>query len=611
MDKNQAIGLVLITALLLIYFQFFSPAPVTQDPFPIDTTKVAPRAKAPVPTEAQLMPTVQDSVLQDQQQEALGIFAQASQGTSSDILVENEDIRLVLNSKGGIVKEVLLKKFLTYDKKPLVLLDDASSYYTFKLPGRQEEIELSQLYFQADRSGLKLAGSDSSSITFTMNLGEGRWIKQIYSLKGTGYQVGYRLEMNGLQNEFVGQTAFLEWNNNIKTVEGNLEASRNTTTINYYTAAGKFDYLTERSTDPEEEQLNQPIKWFSFKQHFFTTGFIAKNSFEGGYVRTMVDPLDSSVVKNGFAAFAVPMAQLQQGKGDFKFYFGPNNYQILKKVTDGFSENVYLGWVWIGAPWINKYGIIPVFNFLEQYISNYGIIIIVLVLLIKFILFPLSYKSYKSMAKQKVLKPEIDALKKKYGDDMQKVQAEQMKLFQQVGVNPISGCIPLLLQMPILLAMFNFFPNSIELRQESFLWAHDLSTYDVILNLPFYIPYYGSHVSGFTILMTLSTILYTWMNNQMTTVAGPMKQVTYFMPVMFMFILNSFSAGLTFYYFVQNIVTFGQQALIKRFIDEEKILQVLNENRKRNVNKKKSKFQVRLEEAMKAKQETGKKRKVR
>lgn len=210
------------------------------------------------------------------------------------------------------------------------------------------------------------------------------------------------------------------------------------------------------------------------------------------------------------------------------------------------------------------------------------------------------------MAKTKVLKPELDAIKEKHGDDMQKAQAEQMQLYQKVGINPLSGCIPMLLQMPILLAMFYFFPNSIELRQEAFLWAKDLSTYDSILNLPFTIPFYGSHVSLFCLLMTASQILYTWSNSQMTTVQGPMKTMQYIMPVAFLFFLNSFPAGLTFYYFVSNMFTFAQQAVIKNFIDEDKIKAVLEENRKRNVNKKKSKFQTRLEEAMKASKETAK-----
>jgi YidC/Oxa1 family membrane protein insertase len=284
-----------------------------------------------------------------------------------------------------------------------------------------------------------------------------------------------------------------------------------------------------------------------------------------------------------------------------KYYYGPNNYQVLKKVAPGFSKNIYLGWPPVNL--VNKFLIIPTFNFLDRYIANYGIIIILLVIFIKILLFPLTYKSYISMAKTKVLKPELDAIKEKHDGDMQKAQADQMALYRQVGVNPISGCIPLLLQMPILFSMFYFFPNSIELRQEAFLWADDLSTYDSVLSLPFTIPAYGDHVSLFTILMTLSTILYTWSNSQVTTVQGPMKSMQYMMPVVFMFVLNSFPAALSFYYFVSNLVTFGQQALIRKFVDEDKIKRILDENRKKNVSKKKSKFQMRLEEAMKAKEE--------
>lgn len=246
------------------------------------------------------------------------------------------------------------------------------------------------------------------------------------------------------------------------------------------------------------------------------------------------------------------------------------------------------------------------FHWLEQFISNYGVIIIILVLVIKTLLFPLSYKSYISMAKIKVLKPELDEIKEKYGDDMTKAQQEQMQLYQKVGVNPLSGCVPVLLQMPILLAMFNYFPNAIELRQEPFLWADDLSTYDSILDLPFTIPFYGDHVSLFVLLMTASTILYTWSNNQASTVQGPMKNMQYFLPLIFMFVLNSFPAALSFYYFVSNIVTFGQQAIIRKFVDDDKIRKILEENKKRNKNKKKSKFQQRLEEAMKASEETRK-----
>jgi YidC/Oxa1 family membrane protein insertase len=361
---------------------------------------------------------------------------------------------------------------------------------------------------------------------------------------------------------------------------------------------GDFDDLSESSSDPEEATLNEAVSWISFKQKFFTTGIIGGKPLQGAVVMTDPNNLDTTTVKAGMIKTNI---QLEGNTTINKYYYGPNNYQVLKKVAPGFSKNIYLGWPPVNL--VNKFLIIPTFNFLDRYIANYGIIIILLVIFIKILLFPLTYKSYISMAKTKVLKPELDAIKEKHDGDMQKAQADQMALYRQVGVNPISGCIPLLLQMPILFSMFYFFPNSIELRQEAFLWADDLSTYDSVLSLPFTIPAYGDHVSLFTILMTLSTILYTWSNSQVTTVQGPMKSMQYMMPVVFMFVLNSFPAALSFYYFVSNLVTFGQQALIRKFVDEDKIKRILDENRKKNVSKKKSKFQMRLEEAMKAKEE--------
>ncbi len=391
----------------------------------------------------------------------------------------------------------------------------------------------------------------------------------------------------------------------MKNLEHDVEDSRIRAAVNYYTLADGFDGFSERSTDLEEESLAS-TSWISFKQHFFTSAIIAKNKFSSGLLSMAVDESDTSTVKIGIVTMKVPADDFKSGAASFTYYLGPNNYQVLKKVTKGFDKNVYMGWPPVNI--VNKYLIIPIFNFLEKYISNYGIIIIILVIIIKLLLSPLSYKSYLSMAKTKVLKPELDELKSKYPDDMQKQQKEQMKLYQQVGVNPLSGCIPMVLQMPILFAMFYFFPGSIELRQESFLWADDLSTYDSVLNLPFTIPLYGDHVSLFVLLMTASTILYTWSNNQVSAVQGPMKSMSYMMPFIFMFVLNSFPAALSFYYFVANLVTFAQQALIRKFVDEDKILAILNENRLRNKDKKKSKFQLKLEQAMKASEASGKKK---
>jgi YidC/Oxa1 family membrane protein insertase len=448
-----------------------------------------------------------------------------------------------------------------------------------------------------------------SSIVYRANVGPNQYIEQSYVLPKQGYLVNYNLKFIGLDNVIKNENIRFNWIAHLPKVEKDLTSSRQNSTINYYYSEGEFDNLSEQSKEEETQKLEKPVKWISMKQRFFTSAIIAENAFPSGYLKSNIEESDSTKVKDLEAILTIPAYDIKSGKGNYRYYFGPNHYNTLKNVTDGFGKNVFLGWP--GINFINRFIVVPVFHFLEGFIDNYGIIIIILVILLKLLLFPLSYKSYIAMAKMKVLKPEIDEIKERNDNDMQKVQVETMELYRKVGINPLSGCIPVLLQMPILLAMFNFFPNSIELRQESFLWANDLSTYDAPIILPFTIPFYGSHVSIFTLLMTISTIVYTWFNNQVSTVTGPMKTVSYIMPVVFMFVLNSFPAGLSFYYFVSNLVTIGQQMAIRRFVDEDKIRLALEENKKKiaaNPNKK-SRWMSRLEEAMKAKEEEMKKKK--
>jgi YidC/Oxa1 family membrane protein insertase len=291
-----------------------------------------------------------------------------------------------------------------------------------------------------------------------------------------------------------------------------------------------------------------------------------------------------------------------------QIYFGPNHYETLSAYNMELERMIPLGWGIFR--WVNKYAVIPIFNWLDNSITNYGIIILIMTLIIKMVLAPFTLKAYKSQAKMKVLKPEIDKINEKHKDkDPMKAQQETMALYKKTGVNPLGGCIPMLLQMPILFALFRFFPASIELRQKSFLWADDLSSYDSVLNLPFEIPFYGDHVSLFTLLMTVSTILYTRMNSQMS---GPqmaqMKWMMYLMPIMFLGFFNNYAAGLSYYYFLANMVTFGQQFVMRKyFIDEAAILTQMENNKKKPV--KKSKFQKRLEEMAKRQQETASKRK--
>ena len=596
MDRNSAIGLTLIAALLLVYFYWFSPKPQPQSQQPTTTQSLSTQS----PDSTSQEEAVADSVLAS----SYGSLSSFARGAEKTITLETEDIRIALSSKGGIIKELELRTYKTYTQRPLKLITPTRTEFNLLTSYQGKEVDLYSLYYNSSQT----KRGDTTVVTFNIELTDGSSLRHIYSIPQRGYQIGYRLEQKGLGEQLAGDQLTFQWNDRIIPMEKDIHDTRNNTTVTYYELDGGFDNLSERSSGTELETFADPLKWIAIKQKFFLSSIIAENHFAGGEVSTITNETDTSIVEVAKVKLFIPKTSLLAGEADFKFYVGPNDYQEIDVVTEDFEKNVYLGWP--PVYWINKFVIFPVFHFLTGIISNYGIIIIVLVLLLKLVLFPLSYRSYLSMAKMRVLKPELDEIKEKNGEDMAKVQQEQLKLYQQVGVNPISGCIPVLLQMPILFAMFYLFPASIELRQQPFLWAEDLSTYDSLIRLPFTIPFgVGDHLSLFTLLMTISTLIYTWQNNQLSSVTGPMKSMSYIMPIIFLFVLNSFSAGLTFYYFVSNLVTFAQQAIIRRFVDEDKIKVILEENRKKNLagGGKKSRFMSKLEEAMKASEETRRK----
>lgn len=618
MDKNQAIGFVLMAALLMVYFYFFAPKQPEQVPGEvIDTVNTItnePLQLSPNNSIKEQKKVEEPSVVIDSadiNNEKFGVFTPALAGTAKEITIENEFISITYSTKGGLAKKVALNEYDDFQyQDPLILLDEESSKLKYLISTQYGSINLADLYFKADQ---EIEG-DTTALTFTADLGNNKYIKHIYAIPKKSYAIKHQFIISGLEGEIAGGKVSMLWDNYLKRLETDIKYSRNYTTINYWLASGEMDELSQRSSDKEEVTFTTPVNWFSFKQKFFTTGYIFNRPVSTGYISSEFNELDTTTVKYCKAMIDIPLSHFTQEAGANTYYYGPNKLNVLKKVAPGFDENLYLGWPVV--KWINKYVIISIFTFLEKYISSYGLIIIILVFIIKLILSPLTYKSHISMAKTKALKPELDELKAKYPDDMQKQQSEQMKLYQQVGVNPLSGCIPMLLQMPILFAMFQFIPHAIEMRHRSFLWAKDLSTYDAIITWSAEIPlisnFYGNHVSLFTILMTLSTILYTWANSQSTAqMQGPMKSMQYFMPLIFMFVLNSFPAGLTFYYFVSNLVSFGQIAVIRRFVDDTKIRAILDENKKKNKNKKKSKFASRLEDAMKASDEAKKKKSKR
>lgn len=584
--------MTLIAILLLVYFNFLAPTPAPPEASPAQVTTTESKTDS---VQAVVAPV--DSVLQAQ----YGSLSALITGSEELTTIENTDLKLSL-SNHGLIRDVELKNFKTYQQTPLYLARGDNN--RFALIGQYEgrTVDLYTLYYTPATS----KKGDTTVITYTARTGPSAFFQHVYSIPPTGYQIGYSIKTSGVT--FPEKNFTYRWLDQIPLQEKDINDSRAKTTINYYDVNGDFDNLSQTSNDLETEALATPLKWVAIRQKFFISSILAANAFAGGEVKTFANVNDTSVVKEATVELFIPTEDVAAGKAAFRYYFGPNDYTILSDVAEGFSRNLDLGWP--PMLWINKYVIIPIFNLLEGWISNYGLIIVLLVLFVKIILLPLSYSSYLGMAKMRLLKPELDLIKEKNGENMAQNQQDQLKLYQQAGVNPFSGCIPLLLQMPILFAMFYFFPVSIELRQKAFLWAEDLSTYDSIINLPFTIPFYGSHVSLFVLLMTASTLIYTWQNNQLTSVQGPMKSMGYIMPVIFMFVLNTFSAGLSFYYFVSNLVTFAQQAIIKRFVDEDKIVAVMEDHKKKmlagNGTGKKSSFMSKLEQAMKASEEARK-----
>jgi len=508
--------------------------------------------------------------------------------------IENKRLKVTLSNKGGRIKGVQLKDYKTFNKKPLLLLNNSEDTFSYKIYFKDGVINTSDLSFQP-------TSQSGKGITLEAKVYGGGSIKMVYELTPDSYNLKYSMKLENCQDQIPQSQNYIDfkWVNNIGLLERTVESEQNLSTIYYkYKTDDDVENLSE--TDAEEKKLQKGLQWLSCKQMFFNTTLISKEGFQDIVNISSEASLDTSKsVKKLSAAFILPYTFKPSENFNFEFYIGPNHYPTLKKQEIGLQKIISLGFF----GWVSKYMIIPIFNWLAGFFSNFGLVILMLTLVIKLILFPLVYKSYVSSAKMRILKPEIDEIKEKYGTDMTRIQQENMKLYKRAGVSPLGGCFPMLLQLPILLAMFNFFPASIELRQKSFLWASDLSTYDSILELGFNIPFYGSHVSLFTLLMTISTLIYTRMNNQLTGVTGQMKWISYLMPVLFLGFFNNYASGLTYYYFLANMITFGQNVMIRRFfVDEDKLHKQIQENKKKPVVIKKSGFQQKLEEMAKKNQ---------
>ncbi len=664
MDRNTITGLLLIGAILLTFFYMNNEQPeagedkenteqvAQNDSIPqkdsvgadtavidqIDATSYNwdSTALAAIPvevnTDSTLLTQYKDSVEADWEKrleainaekeaaagvEEFGIFFPASTGENKYYTIENDKLIVKLASKGGRIADVKLKEHQTWADynespetvEPMSLFDENTYKQSLRILTTDDNaIHTQSMYFEASTTDTLVdATSEAASISFRMNTNDpNTYLQFTYTLTPGKYDVDYQVEYVNLEGKVkLGETD-LTWMMDGLSTEKLASDERMICTIMYRYFDENRDYLGERSDDQLE--FEGPVNWVSFKHKYFSSVLMSENSFKKGdkIAQKQIDSPDRTV------RYSADLSVAPQNVVDFKFFFGPNDQEILASYENELEGTINLGWGIFR--WVNQIMIQPLFNMLKSTGMGYGLLIFLLTLFVKIIVTPLTYRNYKSSAKMRVLKPEIEKINEKYKDkpDPMKKQQETMALYRATGVNPMAGCVPMLIQMPILLAVFRFIPSSIHLRHEGFLWAEDLSSYDSILTLPFEIPLgYGDHVSLFALLMAVSTLFYTIMNSSQMNTNQPgmpnMKYIMYFFPVMMLFFFNSYSSGLSYYYLCGNLMNMGIMWGIKKYmIDEEKIKLQLAENKKKP--KKKSKFQQRLEEMSKQQQQMKKKK---
>jgi len=532
-----------------------------------------------------------------------GVFAQSAIGENEFITLENNKVELKISLKGGRVYSARLKEYRTYDSLPLILFSGDSTVFGFNFfTTDNKAVQTNNLYFKpvSERRTYNIT-SQPQSVSLRLLADKDKYIEYKYTLAPDKYMVDFDVTFKSMESIISSNqnSLTLDWKMYIPQQEMGRANEENYSTVKFKYFQDDVASLGLRSKkEIEKKDITTKLRWVAFQDQFFSSVLLTTDFFLNGSVtstRTITSP---KYIRYYTSEVGVPFNSEGANEISMKLYYGPNHITTLRKEGYQLDRLVFLGKNIIG--WINRYVIIPIFNWLDNYIASYGIIILILTIIIKLVLFPLTFKSTQSQAKMQVLKPMVEELGKKFPkkEDAMKKQQATMDLYKKAGVNPMGGCLPMLLQMPILFAMFRFFPVSIELRQEHFLWATDLSTYDSILKLPFTIPMYGNHVSLFTLLMTGSTLLTMKMTGSTPGSDQPgMKLMMYMMPVMFMLILNNFSSGLTYYYFLANMITFGQNIISKRFIDPDVVLANLERNKKKPVTK--SKWQQRLEAAAK------------
>ncbi|HET7732927.1 MAG TPA: membrane protein insertase YidC [Paludibacter sp.] len=626
MDKNTIIGFVLILAIVIGFTQLNkkSDKEIANEKRYNDSIALVEQNKveSKIATSEPKALATNDSVAANDTSkiaDSFGGFSASAQGQEKFYTLENELVKLTFSSKGGRVCSAQLKKYRTHDSLPLILFDAKESAMDFTFVTiNNRVINSSELYFEPVSNVIKDSNGNKTLILRLKTTGQG-YIDFAYTLPAKSYMLGFGLKASNMTTVMPARINSLDmhWASKIRQQEKGRKFEDRYSAIEYKYVADDIEKLSESKDD--QKDLDNKVKWVAFKDQFFSSILISNDGISSTKLKSTLEKEGSGYLKSYSANMVVGFDPTGKQPTTFQLFFGPNQYKILNSFDKGVEADkelqlnklIPLGWGIFG--WVNRFVIIPLFNFFSQFISNFGLIILLMTIVIKLVLFPLTYKSYMSSAKMRVLKPEIDEIHAKIpAEKAAERQKATMELYSKVGVSPLSGCIPSLLQMPLLFAMFSFFPASIELRQQSFLWAQDLSAYDSIMQLPFEIPFgFGSHVSLFCLLMTVTNIIYTKLNMTNTATADQpggamMKWMMYLMPLMFLFMFNSYASGLSYYYFISTLISIGQTYAIRGFVDEKKILAQLHAKRANNSKKpaKKGGFMDRLEKMQREQQKT-------
>ena len=613
-NKNTIIGMVLIMAILFGWQYFSAPSAqqiaenkriqdsIAQAQRRIDSVNVAqPNGQAPQAA----VQTLPDSLRMQLMQGEYGVFAPLSAGQEQLNVLENDVFKITFSNKGGRIKDVMLKQYFKISedsnrvekKEPLHLLEDIKNRFEFVLPSNTSKGKISteDLFFAPP-------SVSGNTIVYRAAVNDQTFIEQKYVI-GKGYDIDYDVQIKGLGQVLKPNAKSVQLNleNYLDKLEKNVSYESSYSNLNYREADGTPDYLSATG-EAKKELTSKPVSWVAHANQFFSTALISQNGgFKSATLESVAFDVQSSDLKRTTSKidFAADNGEVN---AKMKLYIGPNDYSILKAYNNKLEDVVSYGGSILGT--INRWIIRPIFDFLHSIFGNVAVCILLLTLIVKAALYPLSYKMLQSQAKTTALKPEIEKLKAKYKDEPQKVQVEQMKIYQEFGVNPLGGCLPTLLQMPIWMALFRFFPATIDFRQQGFLWATDLTGFEEFIKLPFYIPLYGAHISLFALLWGASLVVFTWYSMKdvdMTGQPAMMKQLQYFTPILFTVMFNSYAAGLSLYMLFSNLLNIGQTIVTKNYvIDHDKILKELHIYKKNP--KKPNAFRRKLNEAMQAQQ---------